>query len=239
MIARPHAAAFFATLGCLVAVACTSSNGGGGIDCATASPCRADAPAMQAEIDQCNRLRTDTTCGVKYSDLGRCVLTNTKCGADNKTDTAATSSAVKASCSPQISAYQTCQPSGSGDGGASSSGGSSSSGASSSGSSGTSSSGTSGANSSGSSGSSSGGAGACGSITWKTSTCSTCMDSKCCTQQKTCTDDAACATLLSCLIGCAGNTTCSNDCAAKSPGGVSDYNALSSCFSGSCSADCQ
>ena len=224
---------FLASVGLVTVVACTGSSTGGLLDCSTPSPCKADPPSSQADIDSCNAARNDPTCGAKYTEYVQCGFSFVKCGADNKEDVAATRNAAHTGCPQQLAAYEACKAGGGADGGGASSSGATSGGTSSGGLPGVD---AGGGSSSGSSGSS--GAGGCGTITWKTQTCSSCMDGKCCTQDRACTDDAACATLLSCLIGCT-NTACQNDCGTANPGGVQAYTALATCFQNSCSTQCK
>jgi hypothetical protein len=227
---------FLASVGLVTVAACTGSSTGGLLDCSTRSPCKADAPSSQADIDSCNASRNDPVCGAKYTEYVQCGYSFIKCGADNKEDVAATRSAAHAGCPQQLAAYEACKAGGGADGGASSSSSGSGSGGTSSGGLGLPGLDAGGGSSSSSSGSS--GAGGCGTITWKSQTCSSCMDSKCCAQARACTDDAACASLLSCLLDCGTSTTCPNDCATANPGGVQAYNALGTCFQNSCATQC-
>jgi hypothetical protein len=202
-----------------IVVACSggkSTGTGGGSDCASPNPCPLDPAVTQAEISSCNSYASDTACGAKFIAAGRCSYANAKCGADNKTDKAATDAATKASCAAEVSAYQACKAGGGGvDGG-----------------------GGGGGDAGGGGNEDAGGGGSCGTITWTTAACTTCMNTKCCAEQQACSGNAGCTAILTCLKGCGSDATCSDDCVASNPGGQATEGTLSQCFNG-CATQCQ
>ncbi len=77
--------------------------------------CSADDAVTQDEVDQCNKSKSDATCGSKYVDYLKCAGSNAKCGSDNKVD----GTALLQACGTQYQAYSTCLQGeqGGGDGG--------------------------------------------------------------------------------------------------------------------------
>ncbi|MEO8875562.1 MAG: hypothetical protein ABI461_08250 [Polyangiaceae bacterium] len=76
--------------------------------------CSADAPVAQSDADTCVKEKNDATCGAKYTALLECAGKNSKCGADNKSD----SSAFASACATELSDYTKCKtPATTGDAG--------------------------------------------------------------------------------------------------------------------------
>jgi hypothetical protein len=93
------------------AAACSSSSNGATKAASGACPavgdttnCSADPPATQSDVDTCNKLEGDATCGSKYTAYYECAGQNDKCTASNTTD----ESAIQAACATQYSAYTSC-----------------------------------------------------------------------------------------------------------------------------------
>ncbi len=84
-------------------------------------------------------------------------------------------------------------------------------------------------------------AGSCQSGT--TQTCDQCItdavSGACASEAQTCDNNPDCADLTSCLGGCNGDSTCSQNCANSYANGISDYNARASCFCQvACTSEC-
>ncbi len=84
----------------LTAFACGSDD-----PCSASSKCSADPARTQAQTDVCKAASASgAKCATEYTTAANCAISNQKCGADNKTDVVATSSA----CAAQNTAYTTC-----------------------------------------------------------------------------------------------------------------------------------
>ncbi len=92
--------------------------------------------------------------------------------------------------------------------------------------------------SSGSGGNGTGGSAACG-IFWDTTAgredCETCMETSCCSQLEACAPGSDCDALLSCITACKdGDSACEQTCVSGHAQGVSDYQAINTCYQGNC-----
>jgi hypothetical protein len=77
---------------------------------------------------------------------------------------------------------------------------------------------------------------ACG-MTFPTTACASCVSASCCAYTQTCANDPACGSLVTCLDGCNGNTTCESSCIdAASTTAAQELDNAVTCWSGSCSA---
>jgi hypothetical protein len=79
--------------------------------------------------------------------------------------------------------------------------------------------------------------GSCGVLTFR-EPCQTCMQTNCCSLVGLCSNNTDC---LSLAVGCIGNCTtqsCIDDCKAKTPNGVADFDAMGQCLVSSCGAAC-
>jgi hypothetical protein len=63
------------------------------------------------------------------------------------------------------------------------------------------------------------------------------VESQCCTALQTCDGSTACLDWLDCALQCA-DQTCIDSCDATYPTGSSQYIALDSCITNSCSIEC-
>ncbi len=69
--------------------------------------------------------------------------------------------------------------------------------------------------------------------------CSACIRDNCCDAGTACGGDLACTSLEICIHLCAtGDAACRGDCEAQFPAGVTAYEALETCTTASCDADC-
>lgn len=77
-------------------------------------------------------------------------------------------------------------------------------------------------------------------------TCVPCIEGQtagifgCCAADLACSDQAACLTLLECMLGCnvTTNPTCPGACENTTPNGVTAYDDLAGCFMSECSPQC-
>ncbi len=78
------------------------------------------------------------------------------------------------------------------------------------------------------------GGGSCG-FTFTDSACNSCNTSSCCSLDQACAQDGACSTLLSCMVKCAGDTSCEDSCIQSAPtSAANELNAFLTCVNSSC-----
>lgn len=69
--------------------------------------------------------------------------------------------------------------------------------------------------------------------------CQGCMEQICCDEMEACSAGTDCGAMLTCFEGCAeGDEACSNQCMSDHETGVTDAQALFTCATDSCGADC-
>jgi hypothetical protein len=90
-----------------LALAACGSNGGGASPCGATSKCSADTPPSQSALNTCY-MGASGPCGSQFDAVGICALAQQICGADNKTNSAASLTAVETNCASELAAYQTC-----------------------------------------------------------------------------------------------------------------------------------
>jgi hypothetical protein len=77
----------------------------------------------------------------------------------------------------------------------------------------------------------------CGSLAALSSVCSSCATKGCCGEVAACSASTACTTLLGCARACQ-DSTCVANCRAQTTSGTAPYDALSTCLTTFCSAEC-
>ena len=77
----------------------------------------------------------------------------------------------------------------------------------------------------------------CGDLAFPDPACGDCATAVCCSELAQCASGTSCGDLVVCMQSCA-DQACFDQCEASFPAGVAAFDALQSCISASCSAEC-